>query len=213
MTAVEIMRRPSWAMEIMGRLRHHNIKIYRHSIRAGLITHALWKDFTGEDSYKLRIAGFLHDCGKIENPPYILEKDRTTLNAEEIKILSKHPDDGADMVAKYDKTVANIIRGHHRWGNNGEEHPLRKRDLITITDIERAQMILAIADKADVAINRTIKGLLGVSFDKGLTELLLRFEKEIKESVVTEELLRRAVHYARNAGAIHKYRMDSLNVN
>lgn len=204
MTAVEMMRRPSWGMEIMGRLRRHNIKIYRHSIRAGLITHALWRDFTGVDSDQLRIAGFLHDCGKLQTPTYILEKDRTILTEEEKRMLSKHPDEGADMVAKYDKILANIIRGHHRWGNYVEEHYLNDGNL---DYIEQAQMILAIADKADVAINRSQKGLLGVEANDGLIELVKRFQKEIKVGFVKKELFENAIKYACHTGSIHKKRM------
>ncbi|MBI4972991.1 HD domain-containing protein [Candidatus Roizmanbacteria bacterium] len=202
MTSVEMMRRPSWAMEIMGRLRHHNIKIYRHSIRVGFIAQTLKSDINNTLPHNLYLAGLLHDCGKLEISAEVLDKERTSVTVDDEVLIGKHPYIGSEMVAKYDRSIADIIQGHHRWGNNTESHPLKNGSAKkSYFKIELEQMMLAVADKADVLINRT-KGLNGVQVNEmSLSEFINRFQKEIDAGLIQKNHLLNALMYAWNIGA------------
>ena len=212
----EQMLLPLWTVEIMGKLRSHNTNIYQHSVRAGFIAYALWKDFisrrvSGEQfeiyPHELFLYGFVHDCGKLYISPEILNKTEP-LSDEENRLIGKHPYTGAQMVAKDSKVVADIIRGHHRFGKNGIEYPdynlnddaRAAKERVGYSTVEQAQIVLAIADKADVAINR-INGLHGVEVDdKSRSEFIERFKKEIDEGLVEEIQLINALQYAWNIG-------------
>lgn len=203
---------PSWTVNIMQNLRKHDEIIYRHSVRVGFIAYTLWKDFTDMHPERnlephlnnLFISGLVHDCGKLEIPPKILAKRENIeiLSDYEKFLITRHTHAGEIMVEMYDSDIAEIIKGHHRWGNDGEEHPLNQNKNITdYSDIELAQMILAIADKADVAINRSQKGLLGVEVnEKSQTTFTARFQKETTAGLVKADFLSSALKYTWNIG-------------
>ena len=205
---------PPWTVEIMGKLRSHNTNTYQHSVRVGFIADALWKDLMPgkvKDSqfeiypHELFLSGFVHDCGKLEIAASVLNKTEP-LSDEENKLIGEHPYTGAQMVAKDNITVADIIRGHHRFGKNGIEYPdydlnndaRAAKERVGYGAVEQAQIVLAIADKADVAINR-IKGLHGVEVDdKSSSEFIERFQIEINAGLVKEVQLVNALQYAWN---------------
>lgn len=211
---------PSWTIDIMGKLRKHNTDTYRHSVRVGFITNALWRDLMPDkvkDSqfeiypHELFLSGFVHDCGKLGVPASVLSKTEP-LNDEENRLIGEHPYTGAQMVAKDSEVVADIIRGHHRFGKNGIDYPNYDLDKDSIVAkkrvgyniVEQAQIVLAVADKADVAINR-IRGLNGVSInDESILEFILRFQKEKAVGLLEENFLIRALQYAWDMGKAQK---------
>ena len=220
--ASEMIRRrnelllPSWTVEIMGKLRNHNTNTYRHSVRTGFITYALWKDIvSGKEEgnqfeiypHELFLSGFVHDCGKLLIPAEILDKNaESKLSEKEQVLIAQHPYTGANMVTDDSVVVADIIRGHHRFGKNGIKYPdydlnndaRAAKERVGYNIVEQAQIVLAIADKADVAINR-IKGLHGVEVDdKSRSEFIERFQIEINAGLVKEVQLVNALQYAWN---------------
>src|SRR5207302_6903422 len=100
---------------------------------------------SGREIEQLRLAGALHDLGKIDVRDDILNKsDRLT--DEEWVVMKRHPDIGADMIAKHSALarVAPLVRGHHeRWNGSGYPQGLRGEE------IPLGSRILAVADSFD----------------------------------------------------------------
>jgi response regulator RpfG family c-di-GMP phosphodiesterase len=90
----------------------------------------------------LRIAGFLHDLGKIGIPSSLLLRP-DALSAEECALLQRHPEIGARLVQPIGvaSSVVDAIRHHHeRWDGggypnqlSGEQIPLLAR-LVAVAD-------------------------------------------------------------------------------
>ena len=99
----------------------------------------------GREIEQLRTAGALHDLGKIGVRDDILNKAER-LSEEEWEIMRRHPDIGADMIAKHSAlaSVAPLVRGHHeRWNGTGYPKGLREEQ------IPLGSRILSVADSYD----------------------------------------------------------------
>jgi predicted MFS family arabinose efflux permease len=99
----------------------------------------------GREIEQLRTAGALHDLGKIGVRDDILNKAER-LSEEEWEIMRRHPDIGADMIAKHSAlaSVAPLVRGHHeRWNGTGYPRGLKEEQ------IPLGSRILAVADSFD----------------------------------------------------------------
>ena len=99
----------------------------------------------GREIEQLRTAGALHDLGKIGVRDDILNKAER-LSEEEWEIMRRHPDIGADMIAKHSALarVAPLVRGHHeRWNGTGYPKGLKEEQ------IPLGSRILAVADSFD----------------------------------------------------------------
>lgn len=91
---------------------------------------------------KIKLAGQLHDIGKIGVMESILNKP-SRLTDEEFQRMQKHPEIGEHILAPItdDKELLMLVRGHHeRFDGSG--YP----DHLTNTDIPLGARILAIAD-------------------------------------------------------------------
>ena len=99
----------------------------------------------GREIEQLRTAGALHDLGKIGIRDDVLNKAEG-LSPEEWEIMRRHPDIGADMIAKHSAlaSVAPLVRGHHeRWNGTGYPKGLKEEQ------IPLGSRILAVADSFD----------------------------------------------------------------
>jgi putative nucleotidyltransferase with HDIG domain len=79
------------------------------------------------DVFVLRLAGLLHDVGKIGIPESILLKPGQ-LSAPEWDIMKQHPIIGAEIIGQISDLgyVAKVVRSHHeRWDGNGYPDGLR----------------------------------------------------------------------------------------
>lgn len=138
-----------------------------------------WSDDKLEE---LRIAGLLHDIGKIAVPGSILNKPGR-LNEDEYAIIKRHPEDGAQILSKIRMLRPHIpmIRHHHEW-YNGDGYPDGLRGI----EIPLGARILAVADAYDAmtadrpyrkglsheqAIERLEKAV-GSQFDGDLVEVI-----------------------------------------
>lgn len=93
----------------------------------------------------LRIAGLLHDVGKIGIPDSILNKPGR-LTKEEWELVRTHPSVGASILAKAPllTEVMPIVLGHHEhFDGSGYPHRLARED------IPLGARILAVADAYD----------------------------------------------------------------
>ncbi len=94
---------------------------------------------------KLKLAGYLHDMGKIHVNPEVLNK-RGWLNETEMDTIKLHPIVGANLLApiKGFDEVRKIIYHHHEWFN-GNGYP----DGLKGEQIPVGSRILAVADGFD----------------------------------------------------------------
>src|SRR5438067_4481177 len=94
---------------------------------------------------RMRVAGLLHDVGKIGVPDSVLKK-AGRLDEAEWESMRRHADIGADMIARHSalESIAPWVRTHHeRW--NGSGYPLG----ISHDEIPMGGRILAVADSYD----------------------------------------------------------------
>lgn len=140
-----------------------------------------WRDGQLEE---LRIAGLLHDLGKIGVPGSILNK-QGRLTEEEYAIIQRHPEDGAQILGKIRMLhpYVPIIRYHHEWFN-GTGYP----EGLSGENIPIGARIMAVADAFDAmtadrpyrkglpyeqAIGRLEQGA-GTQFDPALVDAFKR---------------------------------------
>ena len=136
-------------IELVLALSVHDKATRGHSERvrvfADLIADELKIDAAGKA--RLRWAALLHDVGKLEVPASLLNKPAAP-DAEEWKVLHRHPEDGARLVApllpwlgEWGRAVA---EHHERYDGTGYPHRLKGND------ISLAARIVAVADVYEV---------------------------------------------------------------
>ncbi len=93
---------------------------------------------------QLRLAGLLHDLGKIAVPDHILQKPGR-LDPEEFAILRKHPQDGYSLLQGLDVAPVDrwILHHHESWDGSGYPHGLAG------DDIPIGSRIILVADAFD----------------------------------------------------------------
>ncbi|MDP2847496.1 MAG: response regulator [Humidesulfovibrio sp.] len=108
----------------------------------------------------LRIAGLLHDIGKVYVPADFLNRPGI-LRAEELSVIQMHPEVGYDILKHLDQDwpVAVIIRQHHeRMDGSGYPQGLNGRF------ITQGARILAVADVVDaMCSHRPYRPSLGIT--------------------------------------------------
>ena len=132
----------------------------------------------------IRHGCWLHDCGKIGIPESILNKPGK-LTDEEMDIIRKHPDWGAEVarIANKSTIIVNIIRFHHEayngtgypTGIHGEDIPLEAR-IVTVADVFDALTSTRPYRKAyglEEALN-VMEGMRGKTFDPVLFDIFLK---------------------------------------
>lgn len=118
-----------------------------HSERVSMYAEQIAKQMLiDEDEIKdIKLAGLLHDIGKIGTYDYLLDKPGK-LTREEFDIVKKHPDQGADILKeiKQLRDIIPYIKYHHeKLDGNGYPHKL-KGDTIPL-----GAKILHVADSFD----------------------------------------------------------------
>ncbi len=121
-----------------------------HSDRVSCYAVELAKQVSQDERFinRVRIAGLLHDVGKIGVSDAVLSKPEK-LNDEEFAEIKRHPEIGADILSCMDmfSNMGDIVLSHHECfdgtgyprGIKGEEIPLEAR-MITIADAFDAMM-------------------------------------------------------------------------
>lgn len=118
-----------------------------HSKRVAEFTKGILRELrmNGPESRLIATAARLHDIGKIGVPDYILKKDGI-LSPEERMLIDIHPDQGADLLARYSdfSRGVEIVRHHHeRW--DGDGYPHKTSGL----DIPFGARVISVADSFD----------------------------------------------------------------
>lgn len=137
-----------------------------HAARVTAYALAIAEVTGGIDTTSFRLAGQLHDVGKIGVPDAVLNKPGK-FTEQETSAIRKHPEIGTRILEPLidDPIVIGVVRSHHeRWdghgypdGLSGEETPLEAR-------------ILAVADTLDaMSSNRAYRD--GLPWDVALAEI------------------------------------------
>ena len=137
-----------------------------------------------ESQRALRIAGLLHDIGKLAVPDEILKKP-APLNAEEYKVMQRHVTIGEVLIREVPqlKEVIQAVACHHERydgtgyprGLAGDEIPLIGR-IIAIADSYSA-MCLDRPYRKGMSHDRVLAEMVagaGIQFDPGLTEVFVQ---------------------------------------
>jgi HD-GYP domain-containing protein (c-di-GMP phosphodiesterase class II) len=136
----------------------------------------------------IRLAGLLHDVGKLFVPAAILEKDGA-LTRDQWRILQRHAEDGWKVVKglEWSRPMAGAVRSHHeRW--DGAGYP----DKLSGEQIPIEARILAVADTLDAmttdrpyrkalsfsAARDEIAGLSNRQFDPAVVGAMLSISEE-----------------------------------
>jgi putative nucleotidyltransferase with HDIG domain len=133
-----------------------------HQQRVTALALAMGREMGLTDAEKetLRIAGLLHDIGKVYVPADFLNRPGI-LRAEELSVIQMHPEVGYDILKHLDQNwpVAVIIRQHHeRMDGSGYPQGLQGRF------IAQGARILAVADVVDaMCSHRPYRPSLGIS--------------------------------------------------
>jgi putative two-component system response regulator len=136
------------------------------------------------DIFAVRLAGMMHDVGKIGIPEHILMKP-TKLSTAEWEIMRQHPIIGADIVGQIAdlRYVAKVVRAHHeRWDGSGYPDGLKED---TIPFLSRIMYICDAYDalradrayRSGLSIEQTltiIHSLAGTHFEAELVHVLER---------------------------------------
>jgi response regulator RpfG family c-di-GMP phosphodiesterase len=139
-----------------------------HQRRVTDLACAIWDSMSlsreGRDG--LRIAGMLHDLGKIQIPADILSKP-SLLSKAEFSLIQEHPISAWEILrlAEFPGPVATIVRQHHeRLDGTGYPDGLKGGDIL------RESCVLAIADVVEaMASHRPYRAALGI--DAALAEI------------------------------------------
>ncbi len=132
-----------------------------HERRVGELATAIGAEMgmTGEELGALRLAGTIHDVGKIAVPAEILSKPGR-LSTIEFQIIQAHPATGFDILADVDfgSPVAEMVRQHHeRLDGSGYPRGLQGEEIMT------EARILAVADVIEaMSSHRPYRAALGM---------------------------------------------------
>lgn len=116
-----------------------------HAFRVTAYALTLAEEIGGVDLVRFRLAGDLHDVGKIGVPDEVLKKPGR-LTEEEFALIRRHPEAGARILEPLmeDEMVLGVVRWHHeRWDGRG--YP----DALAGEAIPLPARILAVADTLD----------------------------------------------------------------
>lgn len=116
-----------------------------HATRVTAYAMCIAEELGGIDLLRFRLAGDLHDVGKIGVPDNVLNKPER-LTAEEFDAVKKHPEVGERILQPMidDPLVLGVVRSHHeRWDGKGYPDGLREEE------IPIPARVLAVADTID----------------------------------------------------------------
>ena len=132
-----------------------------------------------EEIKNIKLAGLLHDIGKIATYDYLLDKPKGLTN-EEYEIVKKHPVQGVNILKEIKQLneIVPLIRYHHeRLDGNG--YP----DKLTGSQIPLGARILHVADSFDsMTSDRPYRPAPGIDF--ALSELQKNIGSQFDERVV-----------------------------
>lgn len=136
-------------LTLVAAMTAHDRRTRGHSERVRALIDLLAEELhlPAPDRERLRWAALLHDVGKLDTPPGILNKPGP-LTPDEWRVLHRHPEDGARITAPLRAWLgpwaATIEEHHERWDGSGYPKGLAG------TQISLGARIVAVADAYEV---------------------------------------------------------------
>jgi putative nucleotidyltransferase with HDIG domain len=169
-----------------------------HSVRVSELAMktAIAMDLPRSEVENIRVAGLLHDIGKIEVSGEILLK-AAELSSEERDLMEEHSVKGANLLSSVGsvlKEVVPIVVSHHDYFMSGAEHQQNENGT---SKIPLGARVVAVSDAFDAmttdrpyrkgmpswkALEEIVKNT-GKQFDPGVVEAFKRVISEKKEKV------------------------------
>lgn len=168
---------------INSKFEQEQIHTERVSQYCFMISNAL--NLTEKEKAEVRLAGLLHDIGKIMIPSDLLNKPGR-LTDEEFGIIKRHPETGYQILRSVDEyvTIAKYVLHHHeRWdgtgypeGLKGSDIPLQSR-IIAVADAFEAMTAKRVYQKSRTvdAAKAELKRCSGTQFDPEIVRVFLEF--------------------------------------
>jgi putative nucleotidyltransferase with HDIG domain len=140
---------------------------------------AIQAGLSEEDIEEIRLAGLLHDIGKVDLPVHVLHKP-SLLTVEEFEIVKSHAVRGEEMLEPMGmKAVGRIVRHHHER-YDGKGYP----DGLAGGDIPLGARIVAVAESfEDMVSHQPYKGAR--TFEEALAEISRCSGTQFDPGVVT----------------------------
>jgi putative nucleotidyltransferase with HDIG domain len=172
----------------------------RHSIRVATYAERLARGLgrSEEEVRKVRLAGLLHDLGKVGQERSILLKP-ARLDAAERRSIQAHPAAGAEIVSRIRALtdVATVVRHHHERPD-GEGYPAR----LVGRSIPLGSRVVLVADAFDamtsdrpyrpgMSTDRAVAELLrnaGTQFDSRVVDTLVRMRERGEFEIIDDEV-------------------------
>jgi len=158
------------------RIHTENVSLYCEAIAQAM-------NFNEKAVQDIKMAGFLHDIGKIMIPSHILNKTGK-LSKEEFSLVKRHPEIGYQLLRTVDEYVhlSEFVLYHHEsWdgsgypvGLKGEKIPLFSR-IIAVADAFEAMTAERPYQKAKTQSEaiEELKGGMGKQFDSEIVKVFL----------------------------------------
>ena len=153
---------------IMNTLYEKSNREMLHSIRVSEICEAMATNmnFNNDEVNQIRIAGLMHDIGKMGIDEKILNKPEN-LNMHEWKEIMKHPEIGYRILSsssEFSEISEYVLKHHERWDGKGYPRGFKGEE------ISLQARIIAIADAFDaMTSDRTYRK--GLSLDEAINEI------------------------------------------
>jgi len=153
---------------IMNTLYEKSNREMLHSIRVSEICEliAINMNFNKDDVNQIKIAGLMHDIGKMGIDEKILNKPQS-LNSDEWKEIRRHPEIGYRILSssnEFSEIAEYVLKHHERWDGNGYPRGFKGEE------ISLQARIIAVADAYDaMTSDRTYRK--GLSVEEAINEI------------------------------------------
>jgi len=124
--------------------------LQRHSINVSLLNGLIgqWMGLSKDSIDRLVLIGLLHDCGKTQIPPSILNKPGK-LSGIEYEVMKMHPLYSYDLLSDFSESIRYAASSHHER-LNGTGYPRRLSD----EEITQESRISAVSDIYDAMVSQ-----------------------------------------------------------
>ncbi|WP_017444910.1 HD-GYP domain-containing protein [Gayadomonas joobiniege] len=174
------------ALPCLTALREKESYLFQHSLNVCILA-AMFSRYlkkTDEEIELIAQAAFLHDVGKVQIPPEILDKPGR-LNADEFEIIKQHVQFGVDLLKKHTdlgSDALNVIAQHHEQLSGGGYPAGLKGEQIC-----QAARIVSIVDIYDALTSERV-------YKKGMTaaqayKIMLKMSEDALDKALVKQFI------------------------
>jgi putative nucleotidyltransferase with HDIG domain len=187
-TMVSVMFEAPDMAALLQSLNQHSDYLYAHCVGVSFYSSLIARAMKWENPrtlYKVSMAGLLHDIGKKELDPALIQKKRAELTAEEAKLFRSHPSTGAEILSSLRSIpgdIVQIVQQHHEncvgtgWPSGLKKsyiHPMAR--VVAVAD-EFCHLVITSPTGEPVPILEALEKIYigrGQEFDKNVLEALI----------------------------------------